>query len=509
LAVNFGPYGPSSAASSSSSFSSSSSSSSPRNQGGRGGGQGGFGTYGPSDLDQGDVGPYGPSSGSSSSGGGKRAREREGERERGGDKKGKNKAAKGQGQGQGRGRDVDWDGEGEGEGRPLSKEEQAVRDRRTNRFKSSSASVAAGGAGAYGGEDAMPLPATRVHGTCQRLEKEYLRLTAPPSAEDVRPEEVLKRATAQLEERYNAASLPYEGSLGMCSQLKAVRQDLTVQHIVNEFAVSVYELHARVALQEGDMNEYNQCQTQLKHFYAQGLSGCESEFAAYRILYYVSMQGNPKYTGGSLDMGHTMAALLGRPETLSDAAVTHALAVREAARTENFVRFFRLLPDTPNCGKLLLDPMLGPLRLQCLQRMVRAYKPTIPVPFISSALAFTGLEETCIFLLSAGCALVLPAAAGGPGAVDVRIGKAEFRDFYARLLNPNPNPNPNPEVAAPAAADAAGSGKKGRKRSSSSGGGAGAGAGAASYGRMEDWEVVVADTKIDFAGVVDVSADLL
>jgi hypothetical protein len=291
-----------------------------------------------------------------------------------------------------------------------------VRDRRTNRFKSSAAASGTGGGIYGGGDDTLPLPASRVHGTCQRLEKEYLRLTAPPAAEDVRPEEVLRRAAAQLEEKYSAAALPYEGSLGMCSQLKAVRQDLTVQHIVNDFAVSVYELHARVALKEGDMNEYNQCQTQLKHFYAQGLTGCESEFAAYRILYYVSMQGNPKYTGGSLDMGHTMAALLGRPAAMRDSAVTHALAVREAARAENFVRFFRLLRDTPNCGKLLLDPMLGPLRLQCLQRMLRAYKPTIPVPFISATLAFAGLEEACIFLLSAGCALVLPAAAAGAAA---------------------------------------------------------------------------------------------
>ena len=54
---------------------------------------------------------------------------------------------------------------------------------------------------------------------------------------------------------------------------------------VASFAVDVYEFHARLSLTEGDLHEYNQCQTQLIELYDSGLHGAHNEFAAYRILY--------------------------------------------------------------------------------------------------------------------------------------------------------------------------------------------------------------------------------
>lgn len=79
----------------------------------------------------------------------------------------------------------------------------------------------------------------------------------------------------------------------------------------------MYETHARVALECDDMNEYNQCQTQLKHIYFTAAAEdpnsklClnENEFIAYRILYYVYLQGNKKYTKGNSDLSFAMAAL--------------------------------------------------------------------------------------------------------------------------------------------------------------------------------------------------------
>ena len=75
-----------------------------------------------------------------------------------------------------------------------------------------------------------------------------------------------------------------------------------MQRIKNEFTVSVYEIHARMALEvvgranlrmsqqltvvyfQGDMVEYNQCQAMLRNLYDLGIVGKHEEFTAYRIL---------------------------------------------------------------------------------------------------------------------------------------------------------------------------------------------------------------------------------
>ena len=70
----------------------------------------------------------------------------------------------------------------------------------------------------------------KIVGTCQKLEKDYLRLTSAPQASMVRPEPVLKKAIALVMEKWRSKSVDYTY---MCSQLKSMRQDLTVQDIKN------------------------------------------------------------------------------------------------------------------------------------------------------------------------------------------------------------------------------------------------------------------------------------
>jgi hypothetical protein len=248
-----------------------------------------------------------------------------------------------------------------------------------------------------------------VKGTCRVLEKDYLRLTAPPRAELVRPQEILERHLQNLvEERQSKKRRDY---VWFCSQFKAMRQDLTVQRIFNEFAVRVYETHARVALEENDLNEYNQCQTQLKELYTMLASNKEAvanlnEFISYRIIYYVFLTGNKKYDGGSSDLFKIMLSLT--TEQRKDPAVIHALKVRSAVADFDYHAFFRLQKDCPTPGMAQLMRFLVPtVRHWTLHRMCKAYRPNISVEFAMTELGFecNEFENACSWLESCGCVL--------------------------------------------------------------------------------------------------------
>eukprot|EP01064_Diplonema_japonicum_P011733 TRINITY_DN1917_c0_g2_i5.p1 TRINITY_DN1917_c0_g2~~TRINITY_DN1917_c0_g2_i5.p1 ORF type:complete len:251 (+),score=47.38 TRINITY_DN1917_c0_g2_i5:130-882(+) len=101
----------------------------------------------------------------------------------------------------------------------------------------------------------------RVTGTCQALERGYLR-TAPSRSEDIRPKDVLQKSLQWVAEKAGGMG---EGRYGyLMSQLKAMRQELTVQGIDDGFAIEVYEMCLKEALNAGDRGEYTVCHAALK-----------------------------------------------------------------------------------------------------------------------------------------------------------------------------------------------------------------------------------------------------
>lgn len=232
------------------------------------------------------------------------------------------------------------------------------------------------GDGAGGAVEDINWDALTVKGTCQEIEKRYLRLTSAPDPSTVRPEEVLKKALAMVQ-------TTQKNYFYKCEQLKSIRQDLTVQRIRNDFTVQVYETHARLALEEGDIPEYNQCQSQLKGLYAESISGCNYEFTAYNLLHIIVQHGNNR------DLLSSMARI--PREAKEHEAIKHALAVRAAVAADNYMSFFRLYRMAPNLGTCLMDLYVEKMRFEALRCMSRAYRPTLPVSFIGRILGFIGL----------------------------------------------------------------------------------------------------------------------
>ncbi|XP_078169106.1 SAC3/GANP/Nin1/mts3/eIF-3 p25 family isoform X2 [Carex rostrata] len=217
-----------------------------------------------------------------------------------------------------------------------------------------------------------------VKGTCQEIEKRYLRLTSAPDPSTVRPEEVLEKALEMVQ----TSSKNY---LYKCDQLKSIRQDLTVQRIENELTVKVYETHARLAIQFGDIYEYNQCQSQLKRLYAEGIKGCDNEFSAYHLL-HVCLHSNNKR-----DLLSSMAGL--SIQSKQDDAVKHALKVRSAVSSGNYLLYFRLYKAAPNLNTCLMDLYVENIRFEAVKSMSKAYRPTLPVRYVAQVLGFVKNSE--------------------------------------------------------------------------------------------------------------------
>lgn len=232
----------------------------------------------------------------------------------------------------------------------------------------------------------------KIVGTCQELFKDYLRLTSEPDPKKIRPYSVLRETVDQLKSRWKQK----ENYSWICSQFKSVRQDLTVQGIKNEFTVNVYEIHARMALEKGDMVEYNQCQSMLSNLYDLGLGGKNrDEFAAYRILMFLHGLNRSDL---NLFVGQLTS------EQKSNQCVLHALNVQRALSMGNYHLFFSLYNTVPNMGGYIMDHFVERERIRALLVMAKSYI-SVPLVFIVNELAFENVSEALEFLSSHDCAI--------------------------------------------------------------------------------------------------------
>ena len=128
---------------------------------------------------------------------------------------------------------------------------------------------------------------------------------------------------------------------------------------------------------KGDLGEYNQCAAQLEQLY-ESYKNAENidEFNAYRILYMIHTLNRP-------DLVKTVASI-----TNPGHSVKHALAVRSSLAMGDYCNFFRLYHEAPNMSGYLMDEFLFKERIRTLCKLLKAFRPTVPLNFIATSCGF-------------------------------------------------------------------------------------------------------------------------
>ena len=287
--------------------------------------------------------------------------------------------------------------------------------------QSAASAIAAAGGDAAG----VDWSQFAVVGRSTILEKRFFRLIGPPDPADVRTEQTLRAAFDALKERISTGA---DGTsyLYAADQLKAMRQDLAVQHLRGALTVEVYEFNARLALEHGDAAEFNQCSSQLRDLWAAldrttpaaaaeaAADPTRVEFAACSVLYWTHV-GDTLYGTASL---RELPAAMQRHKW-----VRHALAVRAALAADDAPRFFALHKTAPSLCAYLMDMCALSLRTHALAALVGGVRPKIPLDFLQDALGFSGHDaraRAVRFIVSAGGALEADETAGGGAVLDTK-----------------------------------------------------------------------------------------
>lgn len=237
-----------------------------------------------------------------------------------------------------------------------------------------------------------------VVGRSQALEKRYYRLTSEPDPELVRPQHILQRAVKFLLAKLETKPYSY-----IKDQFKSIRQDLTVQHLKNDFCMYVYETNARIAIENNDLGEMNQCLTQLEYFFDtivkrnSNLNRTELEFNCYRILYMLMVQNHS-------EIFKIKYKLLKRKYSQPDEVqkyefVRLAFDLHKSMINGNYKDFFQQVEQfkgLPLAYKLVKDFLVEKEVIKTLNVISKSYRK-LPLEFISKQLN-TELPELNQFL---------------------------------------------------------------------------------------------------------------
>ncbi|XP_075550896.1 germinal-center associated nuclear protein-like isoform X2 [Dermacentor variabilis] len=256
-----------------------------------------------------------------------------------------------------------------------------------------------------------------------RMVKEYSRSSADqeePLAHELRPPHVLRHTMDYLLVHLMDSASGTAPAMGewydfIWNRTRAIRKDITQQHLCDEVCVALVEqcarfhIHCAAALCEEDMSAFDpkinnenlvKCLQTLKHFYYDlSLRGLrcpnEPEFRAYDVLLH-------------LTEGDTIRQVQKLPAWVRwSAEVKRAVAAFAALNSNNYVRFFRVAAQAPYLAACLLHRYFGQVRLRALQTFLKAFcQPNHSEEFslevLGRQLGFDSSSEVRVFASALG-----------------------------------------------------------------------------------------------------------
>ena len=195
-----------------------------------------------------------------------------------------------------------------------------------------------------------------IVGVCQDLEKAFTRSAAGLEHDPrlVRPQHILQKSLKYIIQQQRKKSDP---KVYCYEQFKSIRQDLTVQHIFNTFTTEVYETHARVCLQHGDVGEFNACQSKLRVFHKnRDMIFSERnviQFTALRIMYCCLTKSHG-------DLAHEVEEV--PKKYRQHPQIRHAMSIIPALTPLNIFLFDQVYNTASEMAKMLIDLFLAPPR---------------------------------------------------------------------------------------------------------------------------------------------------
>lgn len=233
-----------------------------------------------------------------------------------------------------------------------------------------------------------------VVGRCTKLEKSYLRLTSEPNPDLVRPLHILKKAFLILMKKHEKGEVNY---LYLCDQFKALRQDLRVQMIDTTFTLKVYQTHARLALANGDIGEFNQCQSRISTLFQNPSirESCHEEFTFYRVLYYILTEDDASLSSFRLRL------LKEHRHTFTNKDVQLGFTLADARSTGNYHLFMTTSRKIVGLGSHIVELFLDKERLKTLMVISKSYNQA-SLSLLQEELAFEDQESLMKFFKNKG-----------------------------------------------------------------------------------------------------------